>query len=188
MTVLCTIFNKVTQSDRYILIGGEQVSIPSKMPLTVFYIGFIALILIFKAIYSYQNRRPYNNPIILKIDYRGKSYELNVIEDSGNRLCEPISGDPIIFIKEKALLKIVDNGVLSALKMQQQFYFGADKTKFRVVVFNTVGGKDMCVCCRLGEITVNKNKVCAWVAIGKNIDIDGVDGIIPSALIKNGGH
>ena len=184
MTVIFNLFNTLTEANRHLIIEGESVTVPSKMPLTIFYIGFIAAVILIKIAFTVFERRPKGKPLTLEVNFRGKKTNLTVIEDSGNRLIEPISGEPIIFLKQNAIERVADRYVVSSLKMESEFYGGSTKEKFRVVIFDTVNGKDMCVCTRLGELKLEGNKISAWVALGKSLNKDHIDGIVPSTVIS----
>ncbi len=184
MTVIFNLFNILTEANRHVVIGGESVTVPSKMPLIIFYIGFIATVILIKLAFMILERRPRGKVLTLEVNFRGKKTRLAVIEDSGNRLIEPLSGEPIIFLKENAITRLADRFILSSLKMESEFYSGISKEKFRIVIFNTVNGKDMCVCTRLGELKLEGNKISAWIALGKNLNKEQIDGIVPSTVIN----
>lgn len=184
MTALFSAFNKITDANTELLIFGEVNTVQGRMPIAVFYIGFVLILVGVRAISYIFIKRPAKSLCEAEITINGKSKRYFFIEDSGNRVLEPISGEPIIFIRENSLSLVADKTFVSALKMGNEFYNGANKQKFRVVFYKTVSGSEMCIVGRADKITVDKKACSAWIAIGKNISIEGADGIIPSSLLS----
>ena len=81
------------------------------------------------------------------------------------------------------LQKIANEQTISALKMGKEFYNGSKKQKFRVVIYQTVSGNEMCVCTKPDMLKVNKKACSAWIAIGNKLSTSGIDGIVPSSLL-----
>ncbi len=184
MTLIYNLFNKLTDSNKELLIYGQINTVSESMPIAVFYIGFFLIFILIKIVFSILERRPSKALNHLCVTFGTRSAEFKVAEDSGNRLCEPISGEPIIFIKESSLKRVVGEKTLSALKMGSEFYNGSQRHRYRIVIFNTVSGSDMCVCMKADKLSLNKKLCSAWIAIGKNLKTDGVDGIVSSSLLN----
>ncbi len=184
MTALFNAFNTLSDGTLSLIIHGEVNTVQSNMPLALFYAGFGAIVLLFSLFKRLLSSRPKNAPLEAVLTLGGRTEKLVLIEDSGNLLCEPISGEPIVFLKERALKKFANEALLSSLKMENEFYNGKEKQKYRVVIYKTVSGSDMCVCTRAQRLTVNKKLCSAWIAIGKNFKNDVYDGIIPSSLLN----
>lgn len=184
MTALFNLFNIFTKGERQLLIFGQLNTVSSNMPLAVFYIGFFAILIIIAVFKKLFVSLPVHRSLDLTVKIGKNTKHFNVIEDSGNKVCEPISGDPIIFLKEKAINELAGEKVTSALKMGSEFYSGKNKQRYRIVIYKTVSGNDMCVCTRADKLVLNKKSCNAWIAIGKNLNNDSADGIVPSALLR----
>ena len=177
-------FNTINDSKLHISINGDVKSFNGKLPLIIVYIAIGLIYLISKIVTRMLNRRPKSQPLTLEACYGAKRGKFFVMEDSGNKVVEPFSGEPVIFITESALKKIISDDVILAMKMEKQIYKNGSKAIFRVIVFNTVSGSDMCACMRFDKLVLNGKEIKAWIALGKNIILDGIDGIVPSELLS----
>lgn len=184
MTAVFNLFNKLTDSDKDMLIYGEVNTVSSNMPVAVFLVGFVLILVAVKILMRIFSKAPANVPFEIYVQMDVKADIITVIEDSGNLLTEPISGEPVIFLKESTVRRLSGDETVSALKMQCGLYTHKNRGKIRVVVFKTVSGSDMCACIKPRKITVNGKDCPAWIAIGKSISRGDIDGIVPSSLVR----
>lgn len=184
MTALFNAFNLITDGEQRIIIFGKLSTVQTNMPLLFFYFCFAAVVLGVTVAKKLFKSVPASSPLEITVIYGRNTVKFKALEDSGNKLCEPISGEPIIFLKEKTVRAIGGEELVSALKMKNEFYNGSQKHKYRVVVYKTVSGNDICVCVRADNIILNKKSCGAWIAIGKNLNNDTVDGLVPSSLLR----
>ena len=71
------------------------------------------------------------------------------------------------FIKNIELQKLSNNGL-----------------KARLLVYETVNGKELCACIKPSEIRTNTKIISAWIAVGKNITFGGCDGIASPVIFS----
>ncbi len=184
MTAVFSVFNKLV-GERIVTIYGDVNSVPEKLPFSIFAVGvtFItALIIAFAKMFSKKGTAKNVKAEIFVGDKKGDFY---LTEDSGNMLTEHLSGEPVIFLSEKAMLKITDEKTLIGVKNLDADIMKNSKIKMRVTVYETVSGKEMCVCMKPNKTLINGTNVRAWVAVGKGNIFGENDGIVPSILIKN---
>ena len=180
MTLVFNVFNAVSESQKDIIIHGQLNSVGMGLPFPLVLVC-AGILFVFPMLYrAFIGKRQNQRIVTAKIEHNGKSSEFSCIVDSGNNVTEPISGDPIIFICEGALKKILSRDEMSAIKMQEQYFSGKDRHKFRLVFFKTVSGSDMCVCFKPDKITVNGKVLNARIAFGSSINDREYDAVIPS--------
>ncbi|MBR2474535.1 MAG: sigma-E processing peptidase SpoIIGA [Clostridia bacterium] len=183
MTAIFNVFNTITDGNTELLIYGEHNTVSDNMPFIVFIACFAAILLIFKLIKRIITASPSKVNRSVYITVGAKTERITAIEDSGNRVVEPISCEPIIFLKQAAVERLGGQRLLSALKMKDEFLNGRDRHKYRVVFYQTVSGSDMCVCFKPDKIRIDGKEASAWIAIGRSINKEGIDGIVPSSLL-----
>lgn len=184
MTALFNLFNLITDGKKDLLIYGELNTVSDNMPFAVFVIGVAFITVAFKVISGIFSNRSAKRCIQLLLTFGNKTEKLNAYEDSGNLLCEPLSGEPVIFLKEDAIKKVAGDRIISGLKMGKEYLSGTERQKYRLVVYHTVNGSDMCACIKPDKLVID-GKVCsAWIAIGKNLNVSEGDGIVPSSVLR----
>lgn len=67
---------------------------------TVLCYGFLRLFDLF-----FKSRAPVNTVFLCEVLYCGKSFRLKAFLDTGNRLCDPFSGKPVIIVQESVFAK-----------------------------------------------------------------------------------
>ncbi len=183
MTVIFNLFNKLADKGTDFLYYGNVNSIKENLPPLVFMTALAVLIIISKAVIRIYTKRPKGEIVKVSITASGKTCDFTLAEDSGNLLTEPISNQPVIFLKEASVMKFGSEELVSAMKMKEAVYNGSSKGRYRIVVYRTVSGRDMSVCFKPDSIRLGRKECSAWIAIGKNLSMSGVDGIIPTSLI-----
>jgi len=79
--------------------------------------------------------------ILLRIGTRMGSVDIRALLDTGNRLREPLSGLPVLIVREKALRAIVDTERVHSIKNRLM-------PGFRWVEYSSLGGNGKIVCFR----------------------------------------
>ena len=125
-----------------------------------------------------------NEKALINIAVNGKTASYLVREDSGNFLTEPISGLPVIFLTEASLQKLLTREELSAINNIELQKINDRQIKTRVVVYETVGRKELCVCFKPQFIKTKYKETNAWIAVGKNMSFSDCDGIVPSSVLR----
>ena len=182
MTFVFNLYNHVSESQKDIVIHGQLNSVGAALPFPLILIS-AGLLFLFPALYRcLLGKRHAQRFVSANFEHNGKRVVLNCIVDSGNNVTEPISGDPIIFICENAINRILSDNEMSAIKMQEQYYNGNERHKFRLIIYKTVSGSDMCVCIKPDRITVKGKDLQARIALGKSISGKEYDAVLPSLL------
>ncbi len=179
MTAIFNIFSK-TEGVRKVVIYGKVHEVNAQMPFAMYLFGFslIALLtFLFGKIFTQKGVARHR---VLTIWYKGKRSVHDVIEDSGNMLCEPVSGDPVVFLTENAVRRAFGDDMLPCFESPDCNAMSAEKGKMRMVVYETVGGHDMSVCMRAEKAYVGDTEYRLWFALGRAFTANGSDGIIPA--------
>lgn len=184
MTALFSLFNSIV-GERLVMIYGDVSEVPGKLPFNIFAIGvtFItAIIMMFGKIFT---RKGTARSVNAEIFLAKKSSAFTLTEDSGNMLTEALSGEPVIFLNEKALLRITDEKTLFGIKNLDPDLMKKSGLKMRLTAYETVGGREMCVLVRPEKVMIGGRSVRAWIACCKTDTLGDSDGIVPSVLISN---
>ena len=105
--------------------------------------------------------------------YAGKRYRLRLLADSGNLLCEPVSGLPVIMLRRGT---IPADDSLSA------------ESGNRVIPFTSAGGSDILIGFKAEKLYLlkvrGKKEIDAYLAFGASDgNFAGTDGIFPASLL-----
>lgn len=184
MTAIYNWFNKI-QGTKKLLIYGEVNTIEEQLPMVVFVLS-CCLVSIYILIFGrVMNSR--KGAVYAKVDLKnkGKYISFKGVVDSANFLIEPLSGQPVIFVSKKIMEKLVSGQTLEFMESSKLQNRNLDTKKIRLVVMETVSGKEIAVCFKTDEICVDGVKVSAWLALGKNSGFSDFDGIVPLGLAQN---
>ena len=184
MTALFSLFNTVI-GERLVMIYGDVSSVPGKLPFNIFAIGVTLVTAIVMAFGKIFSRKGTAKAVRTQIFLNGKEGSFTLREDSGNMLTEPTSGDPVIFLSDSAIQRISDIKTLSAIQSLDAEIMKKSGLKMSFTVYETVSGKEMCVCIRPDRVLINGHAVRAWITSGKNTSFGEGDGIVPSVLISS---
>ncbi len=182
MTALFSFFNSVV-GERLVMIYGDVSNVPSKLPFNIFAVGVLIIAVLAMTFARFFSKKGTCRRIGAEIELSGKHGSFILTEDSGNLLTESVSGEPVIFLSEKAMLELTDEKTLSAIKNISPEVMGRSRFKMRIAVYQTVSGKEMCLCIRPEKILIGGRAVRAWIACGKADVFGENDGIVPSVLV-----
>lgn len=182
MTAVFNIFNSLGNS-KDLLIYGEVSTVESNMPMKIFMLGFSVIALIAIVFGRIMTKESKNQKAFLQITLNDNTESFLVREDSGNLLTEAISGEPIIFLTENSMLKFFNPTELEAIKNIELQKINNNNIKARLLVYETVSGKELCACIKPANIKTDNKEISAWIAVGKNLTFGGCDGIAPSAVL-----
>lgn len=124
----------------------------------------------------------------LEIVYGGRSVRVSVICDSGNLLCEPISGLPCIIADGDSLRDILPPELLTVTAVSEaEGLSRRDMSRLRVVPARTVSGESMLLAVRPDSLRLNMGRgwqeISAYVALSDlGDDADGANALVPSSL------
>ena len=183
MTAVFSFFNSKV-GEKLVMIYGDVSRVTNKLPLNIFMLGaaFITVfVIVFSRIYS---KKTSLRPVEAEIELFGKRERFTLSEDSGNMLTEGISGDPVVFLSESALARLIGKETVAALTSFDSSALEGKGLKMRVTVYKTVSGKEMCMCVRPERMLLSGRSVRAWIACAVDGTFGEYDGIIPSSLVK----
>ena len=179
MTAVFNLFSKIDGVQK-VVIYGEIHEVNSQMPFSVYLIGFAVILLITLLFGKLFTKKGVARHRVLTVYFKGKRSVHDVIEDSGNMLCEPMSGEPVVFLTENAIRRAFGDEVLSWLDSPNSNAMLSENGKMRIVVYETVGGRDMSVCIRAEKAYVGGTEYRLWFALGRAFTANGSDGIVPA--------
>ena len=182
MTAVFNIFNSFGNS-KELLIYGEVSTIESNMPMKIFMLGFSFIGIVAVVFGRILTKESKSQKAFLQITVNDVTDSVLVREDSGNLLTETISGEPIIFLTERSMLKFFSPNDIDAIKNIELQKLNDKELKARLLVYETVSGKELCACIKPFKITNESKEIDAWLAMGKNMTFGGCDGIAPSAAL-----
>lgn len=128
-------------------------------------LSFAACYAIITLVFRHMGKRAERTLVKLRLELLGRVLELSALEDTGNELCDPISGERVIILAREAaeeLLgkKIPEENTEVILKL------GEMGLRARLLGFSSLGGEGLLVCFRADKILVDNKKTSALVGIG----------------------
>lgn len=105
----------------------------------------------------------------------GRQGTFHLLVDSGNLVKDPISGMPVVFLKENVAVRVFGREV------QRQDYL---PQKRRAVSLTTANGKGILLAFRADEVRLTGKKVDALVALLPSVSVGQYDGIFPAGLVS----
>lgn len=182
MTVVFNVFNSFGNI-KEILVYGDVEVIERNLPLTVFCIGFFIIAFILFFFGRVMNRESGSKKILVSIGIFDKSIKVYARVDSGNLIKEPLSGQGVIFITENALKGLLSVKQIADIKSNDIEALLKDNINARILIYETVTGKEMTLCIKPGYISLDNKDVDAWVAISKVRSFGQYEGLVPSSVI-----
>jgi hypothetical protein len=116
----------------------------------------------------------------LIISNRGKKAELTALVDSGNLLCDPISGLHVILLNQSSSCLFVENGDFSieALCSIEDFH-----DKLRAIPTKSVEGSLIITAFIPDNLKINGKEARGLVAFSNHLDFGGNQALLPSSLL-----
>ncbi len=181
MTAIFNIFNSFSR-DRFVMIYGEISEVPKKISFPFFVIGFIVTALvsvIFIRLFLPKAGVTHANT---EISYGRNTVKLKLLCDSGNLLIEPMSGDSVIFLSELAMKKLVGEQTFKSIISSDTEFLQRNLRKARIVLYETVNGRQSGICLRADKLVVDGKSCRAWICVSPSKQ-NNADGIIPASLL-----
>lgn len=128
----------------------------------------------------------------LEILYGGRTLRLHALVDSGNLLCEPMSGRPCIVADVDALEGLLPCELLLAARRGDAMGLGRigqrHAARLRIIPTHTATGEQLLLGVRADRVTVDcgdeAREVDAWIALGRlGASADGYEALLPSVLL-----
>ncbi len=182
MTAIFNVFNSFGR-DRFVMIYGEISEVPSKVPFSVFAVGFAitaVISVVFIRLFSQKASLSYASA---EITYGKNTVKFKLLCDSGNLLTEPISGEPVIFLSESSMKKLTGEGVLKSLLTADSEFLSRNLRRARILLYETVNGRQSGVCIRADKVVIDGKSCRAWISVSSTVKSDDGDGIAPVSLL-----
>lgn len=181
--VMTLIYSKIGKYTGYISIGGSISTVFGEIPLWLFAVLAALSALITAAIGRTIKRKNAVRSAVLGFRIGDAEHSVECLVDSGNLLCEPISGVPVVFISEREA-GFVPEKLLSAMRSGGD---GADydvMKRLRFAFATGVGGKSTVVCAVPDVCTVGGEACRALFAVDfGGGDFGGFGGLVPEILV-----
>ena len=181
------IYSNLGKYKNYIQVGGAIYTVLDDIPLYVFAIIAAASVLLSWIVGRIFSRKKHTAVCEAIVDFGGKRSEIRCMVDSGNLLCDPISGTPVMFISEKEK-DIIPKALHEALDGKTDGLDFDIIRKLRFIPASTVAGSRVVVAAvpdtvyiKAGGTDYEAKKVYISVDRDGN-DFGGYSGIVPLSL------
>lgn len=143
--------------------GALFVPVSMKVLILSFAICYAALSLVFR----HMGKRTERCVKTAEVELMGQRISFSALQDTGNELCDPISGQKVLLV-ERAMLKplfpTLPKGGPAEMLMELSKQSGLEG-RFRLLPFSSLGGEGMLLCFRADSITIDGQKQDRLVAI-----------------------
>ena len=181
------IYSNLGKYKNYIQVGGAIYTVLDDIPLYVFAIIAVASVLLSWIVGRIFSRKKHTAVCEAIVDFGGKRSEISCLVDSGNLLCDPISGTPVMFISEKEK-DIIPKALHEALDGKTDGLDFDIIRKLRFIPASTVAGSRVVVAAvpdtvyiKAGGTDYEAKKVYISVDRDGN-DFGGYSGMVPLSL------
>lgn len=181
------IYSNLGKYKNYIQVGGAIYTVLDDIPLYVFAIIAVASVLLSWIVGRIFSRKKHTAVCEAIVDFGGKRREIRCMVDSGNLLCDPISGTPVMFISEKEK-DIIPKALHEALDGKTDGLDFDIIRKLRFIPASTVAGSRVVVAAvpdtvyiKAGGTDYEAKKVYISVDRDGN-DFGGYSGMVPLSL------
>jgi len=184
--MMTSAFLKLGNHTSYIEIGGTIATVYGDLPIWQFTLFALVSALLTWGLGKLFRRKRAVRTCMLRMRFEGREREVTALVDSGNLLEDPVSGTPVIFLKEKAarglprhLLSAMKNGV-SALPL-------SEVGNLRVIPGKTVSGNGILIAAVPEKVSLRTGG--AWESRRALVAVDfsegdfgGFDALVPEIL------
>ena len=119
----------------------------------------------------------------VSLKYKGKEKTLKGFCDSGNLLCDPLSGKPCVIADQRALDGVISKQILYATPESISILNTDDAKRIRLVPAKTATGTGMLIAVRVDSLELEGRAVDALVVISDIGNNDGCEALIPCELL-----
>ncbi len=185
MTALYHLLNKLFGVGSVTFAGGSETP-PLRIPLG--WMAAMAAVTGIAAVAGGQifSRQKAERRVTVFIYSKGKSASFDCLCDSGNLLCDPIGGLPVLILKREKLCELVDRRMREILLGNYCLIDSSDSDvmkKIRFIPANGIGGRAMLIGFIPELIEIDGCPVDACAAVGgEGENFGGYDGIVPAVL------
>lgn len=181
--IMTLIYSKLGKYTGYISIGGSIATVFGEIPLWLFAVlACISAVITFFLGRIFKSKQSVTSAEVM-IRFGEKTAIIECLVDSGNLLCEPISGTPVIFISVNAA-DIVPERLLCVMREGGATFDIDIMKKIRFVPTSSLGGEKMTVCAVPDSCTVKGEERRALIAVDySNTNFGGYNGLVPGSLL-----
>ena len=137
--MMTSAFLKLGNNVSYVEIGGTIATVYGDLPVWKFVLFAAVSALATWILGKLFRRKSAIRTCVVRMRFEGKEQEMTALVDSGNLLEDPVSGTPVIFLKEKAA-RLLPKSTVLAMKNGVSGLSGAEAEKLRVIAGATVSG------------------------------------------------
>lgn len=96
--------------------------------------------------------------VSVTVSYKNASVTFSALCDSGNLLCDPISGDPVIAVSAETVKRLTGIKICNALTKKDTEALSDLRLPFRIIPHSSAGGSDICFAFLPEKVTVSNGK------------------------------
>ena len=184
--IMTASFLKLGNAVSYLEIGGTIATVWGELPVWKFAVFALLSALVTWLLGKIFRRKRAQRVCLVRMRFDGKEREFPALVDSGNLLEEPVSGTPVIFLKEKAAKQLPEH-LLSAMKNGVASLSLPDAGKLRVIPSKTVSGDGILLAAVPEQISLRSGRGWetrrALVAVDfSEGDFGGFEALVPEIL------
>ena len=170
----------------YVEIGGTIATVWGDLPIWQFALFALISALLTWGLGKIFRRKRAIRTCVLRMRFEGREKEVTALVDSGNLLEDPVSGTPVIFLKEKAA-RGLPSSLLCTMKSGAASLSSDDVGKLRVIPGRTVAGEGIMLAAVPDRVCLRRDGVWesrrALVAVDfSGGDYGGFEALVPEAL------
>lgn len=184
--IMTSAFLKLGNNASYVEIGGTVATVWGDLPIWKFAIFALLSALITWGLGKLFRRKRAIRTCMLRVRFNGRERELTALVDSGNLLEDPVSGTPVIFLKEQAAVGL-PHDLLLAMKNGIASLSACDVGSLRVIPTGTVNGSGIMLAAVPERVSLRADG--AWESRRALVAVDftggdygGFDALVPEIL------
>lgn len=185
---MTALYSRIGRYTGYISMGGSIATVFGDIPIWAFALAAALSAVITYACGRLVARKGSEEHVGITFGFLGKSAEASCLVDSGNLLSEPITGTPVICLREEVAACVFPFDVISAMKNGG---FGASLDTMRRMRFipsvSVTGSATMIAAvpdyCYIDTINGKEPKKALIAIDFSGCDFGGTDGIVPKILL-----
>ena len=186
--VMTAIYSRLGRYTGYISIGGSIATVFGDIPIWAFGLAAGASALATYICGRVISRKSSAESVNIRIGFGGRTAEARCLVDSGNLLAEPITGTPVIFLKNEVACKVFPSEILSAMKEKGACASIETMKRLRFVPSVSVNGEGTATAavpdfCYIDTVRGELAKKALIAVDFSGCDFGGTDGIVPKILI-----
>ena len=184
--MMTSAFLKLGNHTSYIEIGGSIATVYGDLPVWQFALFALVSALLTWGLGKLFRRKRAIRTCVLRMRFEGREKEVTALVDSGNLLEDPVSGTPVIFLKEKAA-RGLPRDLLTAMKSGVCALPTSEMGRLRVIPGRTVSGSGLLLAAVPERIFLRTDG--AWESRRALVAVDfsegdfgGFDALVPEVL------